>query len=166
MLQNELEWYIAVYVECIFDRRYVVVENLLAEGDISVKDIARLGKELSELSRVTALSDDRLEKIKTIRELLAVEKEEGAKGDEGEELMLMAKEEREECETDLQSIEEEIIKIMTPKDEADDGGVILEVRAGTGNVKASWNFASLQIRVSKTNWLFFFFFSIFTNYLN
>ena len=44
---------------------------------------------------------------------------------------------REECETDLQSIEEEIIKIMTPKDEADDGGVILEVRAGTGNVKAS-----------------------------
>lgn len=110
----------------------MVVEKLLSEGDVSVKDIARLGKELSELGRVTSLSDDRLEKLKTIRELEAVEREESGKGEEGEELLLMAKEERENCEAELGSIEEEIIKIMTPKDEADDGGVILEVRAGTG----------------------------------
>jgi protein subunit release factor A len=38
-----------------------------------------------------------------------------------------------EAEKQLESIEAEIIKIMTPKDEADDRGIIIEVRAGTGN---------------------------------
>ena len=97
-------------------RRYVVVEDTLAKGDISVKDIAKLGKELSELGRVTSLTDDRNE------------------GADGEEMLLLVQEERMECETALAEIEQEIIKIMSPKDEADERGCILEVRAGTGKL--------------------------------
>ena len=115
-------------------RRYVVVEDTLAKGDISVKDIAKLGKELSELGRVTSLTDDRNEKLKTIADLKSVEKEEEAKGADGEEMLLLVQEERMECETALAEIEQEIIKIMTPKDEADERGCILEVRAGTGKL--------------------------------
>jgi peptide chain release factor 1 len=111
-----------------------VVENQLAQADIDVRDIPKLGKELSQLGRITTLTDGRNEKLKTIAELLAVEKEEAAKGAEGADMLQLAQEERVGCEAELAEIEGEIVKYMTPKDEADDRGIILEVRAGTGIV--------------------------------
>jgi peptide chain release factor 1 len=111
-----------------------VVENQLAQADIDVRDIPKLGKELSQLGRITTLTDGRNEKLKTIAELLAVEKEEAAKGAEGADMLQLAQEERMVCEAELAEIEGEIVKYMTPKDEADERGIILEVRAGTGIV--------------------------------
>jgi peptide chain release factor 1 len=111
-----------------------VVENQLAQADIDVRDIPKLGKELSQLGRITTLTDGRNEKLKTITELLAVEKEEAAKGAEGADMLQLAQEERMVCEAELAEIEGEIVKYMTPKDEADERGIILEVRAGTGIV--------------------------------
>jgi peptide chain release factor 1 len=111
-----------------------VVENQLAQADIDVRDIPKLGKELSQLGRTTTLTDGRNEKLKTITELLAVEKEEAAKGAEGADMLQLAQEERMVCEAELAEIEGEIVKYMTPKDEADERGIILEVRAGTGIV--------------------------------
>lgn len=117
----------------MWHRRYVEVENILAQGDVTVKQMATLGKEMSQLARITTLTDERNEKLQTIKELRAVEEEERAKGADGEELLQLAEDERMEAEKLLESIEAEIIKIMTPKDEADDRGIIIEVRAGTGN---------------------------------
>jgi peptide chain release factor 1 len=114
-------------------RRSVVIEDTLASADVTVQEIARLGKELSELGRITTLTDERNEKLKTIKDLLAVEKEEEAKGSEDADMKMMIVEERTECEKQLAELEEEIIRRMTPKDEADERGVILEVRAGTGS---------------------------------
>jgi peptide chain release factor 1 len=109
------------------------VETLLSDPDIEVKQIAKLGKEMSSLSRLAALTDERNEKLSIIADLKAVEKEEAAKGtDEGEEMRLMVQEELLDHEKALVELEELIIRVVTPKDEADDKGVILEVRAGTG----------------------------------
>ena len=108
------------------------MEGLLAGGDISVKEIAQYGKELSELGRLTVLTDARNEKLKSIAELLAVEKESAAAGEDGEEMRLLAQEEREATEKELTEVEDEIVSALTPKDEADEKGVIIEVRAGTG----------------------------------
>lgn len=47
-------------------------------------------------------------------------------------MLELAQAERADCEAELASIEEEIVRVMTPKDEADDRNIILEVRAGTG----------------------------------
>eukprot|EP01034_Spumella_vulgaris_P031417 gene31417-38800_t len=49
----------------------------------------------------------------------------------------MAQAERDEIETALVSKEEDIITVLTPKDEADDRNVVIEVRAGTGGDEAS-----------------------------
>jgi peptide chain release factor 1 len=54
------------------------------------------------------------------------------RGSEGEEMVIMARAEIDEAKSTLIIIEEKIVKALTPRDEADDRGVVLEVRAGTG----------------------------------
>jgi peptide chain release factor 1 len=57
--------------------------------------------------------------------------------EEEEELSALAREERLECEAELAQIDKQIVLKMTPKDEADERGIVLEVRAGTGGDEAS-----------------------------
>ncbi len=45
--------------------------------------------------------------------------------------------ERKELESQLEKLEREVIATLTPKDAADERGVVLEVRAGTGFVDNS-----------------------------
>lgn len=122
--------YILIYF-CLC-RRYEEVENILATGDISVKEITSLGKELSSLGRLTELTDKRSEKVKSIEELREVEKEAEQAGVDGAEMLQMATEERIQSEEELLAIEDEIVSVVTPKDEIDERNVILEIRAGTG----------------------------------
>jgi len=117
--------------------RYNEIEESLASADIEPREMAKLGKELSELSRLMVLSDDRLEKLATISDLKSVEEEEISQGTDGEEMLQLAQEERGVVESELEVIEDSIIKLLTPRDEADDGGIVLEVRAGTGGDEAS-----------------------------
>lgn len=91
-----------------------------------------LGKELSSLGRLKELTDKRTEKTKAIADLIAVEKEASEAGVDGEEMLQLAMEEREQSEKELLEIEDEIVNVVTPKDEVDERNVILEVRAGTG----------------------------------
>lgn len=114
-------------------RRYQELEQELTTSDLEPRAIAKLGKELSSLGRLMDLSNNRLSKLQSISELSAIEREEEAKGPSGEELLLLAREERLMIEVDLQLIESSIVEILTPKDEADDFGVVIEVRAGTGH---------------------------------
>lgn len=123
-------------------RRYQELEQELTSAELEPRAIAKLGKELSSLGRLMELSNNRLSKLQSISELSAIEREEEAKGPSGEELLLLAREERLTTELELQLIESSIVEILTPKDEADDFGVVIEVRAGTGHTLAMMNRSS------------------------
>lgn len=129
-------------------RRYIEVENILATGDITIKEMTSLGKELASLGRLTELTDERNEKTKVISDLIAVEKEAADSGKDGEEMRQMAMEERLEFEQQLLEIEDKIVSVVTPKDDVDERNVILEVRAGTGGDEASL-FASEMFKMYK-----------------
>jgi peptide chain release factor 1 len=49
-------------------------------------------------------------------------------------MALLARGEITEAEEKLHEIEEMIVIALTPRDEVDDRGIVLEVRAGTGNL--------------------------------
>lgn len=83
------------------------------------------------------LVEEREGKIKAISDLKVLEAEERSKGDDGEEMAMLAQQEREELEIDLVRVENEIISFLTPRDDHDDRNIVLEVRAGTGGDEAS-----------------------------
>ena len=49
-------------------------------------------------------------------------------------MALLARGEITEAEEKLHEIEDMIVIALTPRDEVDDRGIVLEVRAGTGNL--------------------------------
>ena len=57
------------------------------------------------------------------------------RGPEGDEMALLAKAEITDAKEKLPSLEERIVLALTPKDDADERGVVIEVRAGTGKIK-------------------------------
>ena len=101
------------------------------------KRIADLGREIAKLSKIVPTIEERQSSLKEIDDLLSIEKEEMAKGGNLTDMLLLAREEREIAQTKLAEIEKELMKLLTPADDDDDRGVILEVRAGTGGDEAS-----------------------------
>ncbi len=117
----------------MFERRYLELETQLASPDLDLADLAKLGKEFSSLGHLVGLSDQRLSYVASIKDLKAVEDEERKKKTpDGDEMVQLAEAERKDIEVQLVNIEDNIIKVLTPADEADSHGVVLEVRAGTG----------------------------------
>ena len=55
-----------------------------------------------------------------------------ARGADGEEMALLARSELDDNVEKLEALEARLVKALTPRDDADDKGVVLEVRAGTG----------------------------------
>ncbi len=94
--------------------------------------IRRLGRELARVAPVVAayrrLLDTRAE-LAGAREL--------RDGDADDELRSMAREEIERLETDETRLVEELKVLLLPRDPADDGNVILEIRAGAGGEEAA-----------------------------
>jgi protein subunit release factor A len=66
------------------------------------------------------------------------------RGPEGEEMALLAKAEIMEAREKLPDLEESIVLALTPKDDADERGVVIEVRAGTGNTKKKFRLATAR----------------------
>jgi len=94
--------------------------------------LRRLGKEYAELGRGVELIVTREECLGNIEEL------EGLLNEEGEgELAELAQEELKEAEQKKEEMEESLVALLTPKDDADDRGVVVEVRSGTGGDEAS-----------------------------
>ena len=54
------------------------------------------------------------------------------RGSDGDEMAQLARGEIDECIEKLADLEGRIVKALTPRDDADEKGVVLEVRAGTG----------------------------------
>jgi peptide chain release factor 1 len=114
-------------------RQYDEVQSELSKPEVSTDPdaIRRLGQELSRLEPVVRayrrLGDTRAE-LQGAREL--------RDGDD-EELRTMARDEIERLEADETRLVEELKVLLLPRDPADDGNVILEVRAGAGGEEAA-----------------------------
>src|SRR5699024_10203655 len=91
-----------------------------------------LTKEHSELKELV----DNFDKWKDIKKQINGNEELIDSG-EDEELSIMAKQENEELEPELEKLEEEIKLQLIPKDPDDTKNVIVEVRAGTGGDEAA-----------------------------
>jgi peptide chain release factor 1 len=112
--------------------RWSLLQHELS-GNLDQQTFAKLSKEFSGLNPV----------VETIRNRKAIESEiadlEGivADKDSDAEMVALAREELGELHSRLADIEQELRIQLLPKDEADDRGVILEVRAGTGGDEAA-----------------------------
>ena len=115
-------------------RQYDEVQAQLSLPETSTDPdaIRRLGRELSRLEPVVEayrrLEDTRAE-LAGAREMRDVESDEDMKA--------MAREEIERLETDETRLVEELKVLLLPRDPADDGDVILEIRAGAGGEEAA-----------------------------
>jgi peptide chain release factor 1 len=102
------------------------------ETSTDVDAIRRLGRELSRLEPV----------VEAYRRLLETRAElAGARelrdGDSDDEMRAMAREEIARLEADETRLVEELKVLLLPRDPADDGNVILEIRAGAGGEEAA-----------------------------
>lgn len=55
------------------------------------------------------------------------------RGPEGDEMVLLVKGEIEQATSTMVELEAKIVLALTPRDDADERGIVLEVRPGTGN---------------------------------
>jgi hypothetical protein len=107
--------------------------NQLMNTSLSADDIARIGREYSQLGRKNELADKRADLMRSIKELTEMEIEERSKYDlnitlvisfmqscydrgvEGSELADMALMELEEAKSELTDIEESLLKLIMPR---------------------------------------------------
>ncbi len=97
-----------------------------------MKQFTKLNKEYRELEEVVNAYDRYklvLGNIDNNKEILNKEKD--------EEFREMAKQDLEQLEGEKESIEDELKKLLVPKDPEDERNVMLEIRAGTGGDEAS-----------------------------
>jgi len=102
---------------------------------LSTVELSKLGKEYAELGRITELYGERQRLVKNLKELEQLQKD--ASNGEDKEMVQMVSDEKTELSAQLEKTEGEIVSVLTPRDAADDRGVVVEVRAGTGGDEAS-----------------------------
>jgi len=113
-------------------RRHEELSARLAEG-VSGPDFATLSREYADLEEIVAAIRnwrDAQDNLKGIDEMLADSAVDA-------EMRELAQAEREEAVEKLAQLEQKIRIALLPKDAADEGGAILEVRAGTGGDEAA-----------------------------
>jgi peptide chain release factor 1 len=96
------------------------------------KKFSQLSRDYRKLEKIVQpyqVYKNTLENISFAREVLADENDEG--------LRALAKEDLEKLELHKEQLEEEIRKLLIPKDPQDEKNAILEIRAGTGGDEAS-----------------------------
>lgn len=112
--------------------RFAEIETLLSEGGPKI-DIAKLGRELAQLRPVVEAARNFQTLQKELRSLSAMASDPAA----DPELKAMAQDELHELKHTLPDLERALKLQLLPKDAADDGNVILEIRAGTGGEEAA-----------------------------
>jgi peptide chain release factor 1 len=123
--------------------RYEAVQEELSRPETSTdpEAIRRLGREMSRLEPVVS-AVRRLELTRT--ELEGAREMRDSETDE--ELRTMARDEVSRLEVDETRLIEELKVLLLPRDPADDGNVIMEIRAGAGGEEAAL-FASELLRM-------------------
>lgn len=114
--------------------RFEEVSQLIVQPDAmsDMKKYTQLSKEYKDLEKIVSrykVYKNTVENIASAKELLNVEKD--------PEFREMAKIELEELQEKEEELEEELKKLLIPKDPNDSKNVILEIRAGTGGDEAA-----------------------------
>lgn len=107
------------------------MEDSLASGTLKANDLTRITKERAAIEELVAA----FRQYKLMQQQQSEAKTLLAEGDA--EMRALAKEELEQLEDELESIEKRLMMLSLPKDPNDQKNVILEVRAGTGGEEAS-----------------------------
>ena len=113
--------------------RFQEIEILLGQPDVT-KDQSKyisLSKEYSDLSPIVSLYREVLSVEQTIEETIAMVK------DQDSDIRKLAESELEELRKKLSNLEEDLKKLLLPKDPDDSKNVFLEIRAGTGGDEAA-----------------------------
>lgn len=144
-------------LEAVSARHDALVAALVADPPPPSAEIARINKELARVERVVrayAAVKERREEAASLEHVMA----ESAGVDP--EMAEMAKDELATLEetTPLSALEETLAHLLLPADEADDSGVIVEIRAGAGGDEAALFAADLlrmyEMFARKTGWRF------------
>ncbi|MCS7073351.1 MAG: peptide chain release factor 1 [Bacteroidia bacterium] len=114
--------------------RFEEVGKLLTDPDVvsDVKQLANLSKEYKELSKLVEVYKEYQlvhSNLENTKQIIAEETD--------EEMRELAKEELALLEPKLETLTDELKKLLIPKDPDDSKNVILEIRAGTGGDEAS-----------------------------
>lgn len=114
--------------------RFEEVSQLIVQPDAmsDMKKYTQLSKEYKDLEKIVSrykVYKNTVENIASAKELLNIEKD--------PEFREMAKIELEELQEKEDELEEELKKLLIPKDPNDSKNVILEIRAGTGGDEAA-----------------------------
>lgn len=135
----------------LMKKQYKNIQDKLSTGTLPVKEMTGLLKELSQLEDPVVAYEKYLslvEEVKSIEELLKIEKD--------AELKEMAELEKEEIETTIESLEEELKILLLPKDPNDDKNVIVEIKGAAGgdegNIFAGDLFRAYGKYAESKNW--------------
>jgi peptide chain release factor 1 len=109
--------------------KYAALEERLMGAFDDPREMAKVSKEYADLKPVVALADEYLKAASDMAEAEALMKDPSMKE--------LAEEEFYKAKERLPDLENKIKIALLPKDEADDRGAILEIRAGTGGNEAA-----------------------------
>ena len=126
-------------LDSILDRSNLVSEKL-ASGTLNSDDIQKFSKEHGTLSPLV----EKIIEYQGVKASIAESRE--LMKDSDPDMAEMAKEEFESSKVSFPIVEQELKILMLPKDEADTGNVIIEVRAGAGGDEAGL-FAGTLLRM-------------------
>ncbi len=112
--------------------RWEVIQAELNQG-VNQAKFAKLSKEFADLTPIVEAVQELRRAQSELAELSAMAKDSGS----DREMAALAAQEIEELEPKIEALEEKLRILLLPKDSADDLGVILEVRAGTGGDEAA-----------------------------
>ena len=142
-------------LEAISARHDALVAALVADPPPPSAEIARINKELARAERVVrayAAVKERRDETASLEQVIAESTGVDA------EMAQMAEDELATLEETTPALEETLAHLLLPADEADDSGVILEVRAGAGGDEAALFAADLlrmyEMFARKTGWRF------------
>ncbi len=114
------------------EKRFAEIEQELNAVGEDYKRAAALAKERAELEPIVQKAREYRQALQRLEEARLI-LEEG----EDQELRDLAKAEIEDLEPQIQALEEEIKRLLLPKDPRDERNVIMEIRAGTGGEEAA-----------------------------
>ncbi|PID68390.1 MAG: peptide chain release factor 1 [Flavobacteriia bacterium] len=118
----------------VVKQRFDEVSDLIIQPDIIAdqKRYVAINKEYKDLSKVMK----KIEQYETFLNRIE-EADELIKSETDEEMIEMAKSQKEEAEAHIPELEETIKMMLIPKDPEDSKNVMMEIRAGTGGDEAS-----------------------------
>ena len=114
--------------------KYEEIELLITDPAV-IADMRRFVKLNKEYKELGALMEARARYIQLTRQLDEAKELFATESDM--EMREMAREEIDQCETQLPALEEEIKLLLVPADPEDDKNVIMEIRGGTGGDEAA-----------------------------